>query len=120
MNKELKDPSELVYFVGFVYECTMNDWRCCFMQSQIAYMLDLPSNEWVLKFGSIAIWIAPAVTIDLEFDQTPSREYSIEPVWSEVYINTAQERLVYSYIGVKAKSLWYALKHIGAITINKS
>ena len=120
MNKALKEPSELVFFVGGVYECTMNDPRGRFMKYQRAYMLDLPSVELVLRFGSIAIWIAPAATIHLEFDQTPSREYFIEQGWSEVYINTAQERLVSFRGGVQAKRLQYALKHIGAITINKS
>ena len=83
-------------------------------------MLHLPSVELVLRFGSIAICIAPAAAIHLEFDQTLSREYYIEQGWSEVYINTAQARLVSVCGGVQEKRLQYALRHIGAITIKKS
>ena len=74
----LKESAELVFFVGGVYECTMNYQRGCFSQSQLAYMLYLPSEEIVQIFGSIAKWIVPTATQHLEFEQPPSREYYIK------------------------------------------
>ena len=62
LNKDLKEPTELVFFVGGVYEFTINDQRGRYIQSQLAYMLDLPSQDSVDQFNAIPLWIAPPGT----------------------------------------------------------
>ena len=56
-------------FAGGVYECTTNDTNGRYCQSQFAFMLDLPSQEAVEKFEAIKVWIAPAGTQYISFDQ---------------------------------------------------
>ena len=47
LNKDLKEPLELVFFSGGVYECTINDPRGRYSQSQLAFMLETPSQDKV-------------------------------------------------------------------------
>ena len=70
LNRELREPTELVLFEGGVYECTINDIRRGFRQSQLAYLLDLPSAETVANHSAIDIWIAPAAANIAGFDRT--------------------------------------------------
>ena len=122
LNNELKEPSELVFFSGGVYECTINDSRRRYSQSQLAFMLDTPSQEKIDRFDAIPIWIAPPGTQNLTFDRRsmPTREMLMRMNWTEVLIGCAPERIVWARGGIQAKRLQYSLKHIGAITINKS
>ena len=122
LTKELKEPAELVFFVGGIYECTINDPNGQFSQSQLAFMMDLPSQETIDKFDSIPLWIAPPGTQHIEFDRDnlPSRNELIENAWVEVRIGCAPERLIPARYGIQAKRLQYSLKHIGATTINKA
>ena len=60
LNKYLKVPSELVFFAGGIYECTINDSNGRYNQSQLAFMLDIPSQDAVNIFDSITLWIAPS------------------------------------------------------------
>ena len=56
LNRELKMPSELVFFFsGAIYECTINDKRRGFTQSQLAFMLELPSETEVSDFAGIKL-----------------------------------------------------------------
>ena len=50
----------------------------------------------------------------------PTRQQLLDDNWKEVRIGCAPERLVSVRGGLQAKRLQYALKHIGAVTINKS
>ena len=122
LDKELKEPSELVFFVGGIYECTINDHNGQYCQSQLAFMLELPTQDIVDSFDSILLWIAPPGTQYIEFDRynLPSRNDLIENSWVEVRIGCAPERLIAARYGIQAKRLQYSLKHIGATTINKA
>ena len=122
LDKELKEPSEIVFFIGGIYECTINDPEGRFCQSQLAYMLDLPSQDVINHFEAIPMWITPPGTHHIDFDRhhLPSREQLTESGWTEVRIGCAPEKLVPARYGIQAKRLQYSLKHIGAITINKA
>ena len=122
LNKDLKEPTELVFFVGGVYECTINDQRGRYSQSQLAYMLDLPSQDSVDQFNAIPLWIAPPGTHNVLFNHQniPSREELTSAGWNEVNIGIAPERIILARGGFQAKRIQYSLKHIGATTINKS
>ena len=45
LNKDLREPSELVFFPGGVYECTANDPDGRFSQPQTAFLLDFPTDD---------------------------------------------------------------------------
>lgn len=91
LNRELKEPSELVFFPGCVYECTINDQRQGFNQSQFAFMLDLPSAEDVKNFADIRLWIAPPATSHITFSQNQlPTQADLEALgWRETLIGCA-------------------------------
>ena len=122
LNKELKKPSEIVLFAGGIYECTINDSRGKFNQSQLGFMIDLPSQQTIDRFDAISLWIAPPGTQYIEYDHNniPSVEELKEKGWNEVNIGVAPEKIINARGGIQAKRLQYSLKHIGAITINKA
>ena len=62
LNKESKESSEIVFFAGGIYECTINDSRGKFNQSQLAFMIDLPSQQTIDRVDAIPLWIAPSGT----------------------------------------------------------
>ena len=68
LNRELKEPSDLVFFPGAVCECTINDNRRGFTQSQLALMLELPTETEVSEFSLLKMWIAPPATNHVAFD----------------------------------------------------
>ena len=122
LNKELKEPSEIVLFSGGIYECTINDTRGRFNQSQLAFMVDLPSQENVDRFEAISLWIAPPGTQFIQFHHhnIPDIDELNEKGWHQVSIGVTPEKIINARGGLQAKRLQYSLKHIGAITINKS
>ena len=122
LNKHLKEPSELVFFTGGMYECTMNDSDGRYNQSQIAFMLDLPTQNAVERFDAIPLWISPSGTQNFEFDQNnlPSRNELMHFGWKEITIGCAPERIVMARGGLQSTRLQHSLNHIGVITINKS
>jgi hypothetical protein len=122
LNRVLKEPDELVLFEGGVYEVTMNDKEKGINQSQLAFMLDLPSQEDVASQNGIKLWIAPPATSHVTFDHLnlPRREQLEELGWNEVTIGCAPARDEQVRGGLVARRIQYSLKHIGATTINKS
>lgn len=122
LNHELKEPSELVLFGGGLYECTINDSQSRFNQSQLAFMLDLPSTDAVGRYDAILLWIAPAGVTEVDFNHNnlPTRARLLADGWKETKVGVAPERFVSVRGGIHAKRLQFSLKHIGATTINKS
>jgi hypothetical protein len=122
LNRELKEPTELVFFVGGIYECTINDPRSRYSQSQLAYMLVIQTEDVIDKYASIPLWIAPPGTHYVHFNHhtIPTRENLLTLGWVEVNIGISPERIVVARGSMQAKRMQYSLKHIGATTINKS
>ena len=122
LNKELREPSELILFSGGVYELTINDMQCGFSQSQTAFLLELPSSNDVKNYTAIKIWIAPPAASHTIFDMDnlPTKEELTNAGYSETTVGCAPERDVNVIGGMRARRMQYSLKHIGATTINKS
>ena len=76
LNKELREPAELILFCGGVYELTVNDMNRGFSQSQTAMMLELPPSEDVQNYAGIEMWIAPpaACATTFDMDNLPTSE----------------------------------------------
>ena len=69
LNKQLEEPSEIVLFAGGIYECTINNSRGRYNQSQLAFMATLPSQQTVDRYDAIPLRIAPPGTHVIQFDQ---------------------------------------------------
>ena len=76
LNKEIREPTEIVLFSEGIYECTINDIRGRYSQSQLAFLLEVPAQDSIDKFDRIALWISPPGTqvIDFNKDKLPSKE----------------------------------------------
>ena len=87
-----------------------------------AFMIDLPPQQTIDRFDAIPLWIAPPGTQVIEYDQNniPTAEELKEKGWCAVNIGMTPEKIINARGGLQAKRLQYSLKHIGAITINKS
>lgn len=126
LNKELKEPEELLFFRGCLYECTQNDLngdsRVRYSQSQICMMYDLPSVETINRKDPIPMLIAPpgTQTCLVDYNNIPSKQSLLDNGWKEVFIGTAAQQEVNATFGLKAIRSQYALRHIGAITVNKA
>ena len=85
-------------------------------------MIDLPSQENVDCFEAISLWIAPPGTQFIQFHHHNILDIDKlnEKGWHQVSIGVTPEKIINARGGLQAKRLQYSLKHIGAITINKS
>ena len=102
----------------------MNDPQGCYNQSSLALVLELPLGDTVVSFLPITMWIAPAGTTDLDFSSfcngQPTSDQLKDLEWVQVKIGCAPEQIVVLCGGAHAKRMQYALKHRGALTINKA
>ncbi len=123
LNKKLREPEKLILYKHDLYECTINDPQGRYNQSSLALLLELPLRQTVESFQSIFMWIAPAGTTDLDFASfrgQPTSDQLIDLEWVQVKIGCAPEQIVVLRGGAHAKRMQYALKHRGALTINRA
>ena len=124
LNNALKEPEKLVLFPWGVYECTQNDANGQYLQSNLAVLVDMPSDATLGNFGTFPIFIAPPNTQHISFlqddEERPDKEALRNMGWREENIGCAPERGIKASRGFDGKRKQYALKHIGALTINKS
>ena len=101
---------------------TQNNHEGNFCQSNIVLLLDLPSTETLRDFRAFPVWVAPpgCQRIDYNENNVPTREELISGNWREVSIGVAAQRPVSVRGGILAQRIQYALKHIGAITIDRT
>ena len=124
LNKKFREPEKLVLYALGLYECTMNDPLGQCNQSSLALLLELSPRQTIESFQPISMWIAPAGTTDFDFlsfhngRPTPNQLKDLE--WVEAKIGFAPEQIVILCGGSHAKRVQYALKHQGALTINKA
>ena len=86
--------------------------------------MDLPPSHIVESFLPISMLIAPAGTAVFDFSSFPNGHPSSDQlkdlVWLEVKIGCSPEQIVVLCGGSQSMRMQYALKHRGALTINKS
>ena len=68
----MKEPRELLFFVGAFYEFTYND-DGKFSQSQIGLLMNLPDQETVNNFRKIPIYVAPPGIKVVAYKMPPHR-----------------------------------------------
>jgi hypothetical protein len=126
LNNQLREPDLLVLVEWGVYECTINDPNGRqYNQSTLAILIDVPSAEDVAAFRPFNVWVAPPGTQYVTFLNDGSEKPSKDDLWDnmgwkEVKIGVAPERPVRTRGGYQAIRKQYSLKHVGAMTVNKS
>ena len=121
LNKELKEPDALLLFSGGLYEFTVNDPDGAFCQSQVAFLLDLPSEEHISSFRGLKVWRSPSSKETIRYSERniPTRQELIDGGWTEVTVGTTGQRTIPVSRELHAQRLQYSLKHIGAVTIDR-
>ena len=107
LNKALKEPSQIVFFQGGIYECTINDSRGRYNQSQLAFMANLPTQHVIDRFDAIPLWIAPPGTQNFDFDRNniPTEDELKDRGFNEVAIGVSPEKIISARGGIHAKRL---------------
>ena len=121
LDKDLKEPQELLFFQGAILECTYNDRDLNFTQSQRVLVYDLPSQEDITRFRPVKVLLAPYNIDIIEIpNPIPPKEYYIANGWREVSVSKSPEHILSLRGRIQAKREQYGLKHIGSSTIHKS
>jgi predicted GIY-YIG superfamily endonuclease len=117
LNRKVKEPDEIHFFDGAVYEMTFND-KDNFTQSQIAVLAAMPTADDISQFRDVKVMIAPAgcKTVPENYrDIMCLREQG----WKHCTVGLAPERIqTVRSKGLKAKRHQYGLKHRVASTVH--
>ncbi len=124
LNNKLREPERLVISPWCVYEITTNDREDRYNYSNIALLVDMPDTQRLNNWDSFPVFVAPSGPNRLDFLEEgrdrPTKEQLRLMGWREVQIGTTPERNVSVRGGLQARRKQYSLKHIGAMTIDKS
>jgi hypothetical protein len=127
LNKKTREVDTLVLSIGSKFEITINDTGADpqFFQSQIGVILQMPSSESIQRYLPIVVFIAPAGREnEFSFDNpndVPTEDVLIQHGWKKVKIGVANSDKIVNVRGnIQAKRTQYALRPLGASTIDKS
>lgn len=121
LESRLKEPRELLFFRGAVYQCTYNEDEK-FNQSQHAFCFDLPSQEDVDMFRPVKVLLFPPTMKYENFQYRPDlpKQYYLEKGFTEISMTTAPERIQYLSNDIQGKRKQYGLKHYISGTIHST
>jgi hypothetical protein len=124
LNNALREPEKLVIYPWCVYEITTNDSRDRYNYSNLAVLVDMPDSQTLDSFSEFPLFLAPAGSNSLDILEEgrdrPTKQQLLALGWKEIRIGTTPKRDLVVGGGFRAKRKQYSLKHIGALTINKS
>ena len=126
MNTQFREPEVLVIYQFGLYEVTENDTRSGYLNSNHVLIYDMPTASAVAQFRSIKVLLKPPELQHVDWlessdtDNYPSKQHLLDNGWKEISIKICQEREVTVSGGFRAKRKQYAIKHIGASTIDNA
>ena len=126
LDKMCKEPRKILFFKGAVYECTYNK-KGHFSHTQLAILLDLPTNEDLQSFRDIYLYVAPRTLKDFTYDPTKTTDTYINEGWKKTKIGIPILNTHATTYSTKAQRKQYGLKHyvtstlhvLQGLTINK-
>ncbi len=117
LDHKCKEPRNLLFFVGAVYQFTYNEVGK-FTQAQLALLLELPSVSDVENFRKIKILVAPPGIKVVEYDPNIHRSEYIRDGWVEQYVGTSPERPQSLPRHMRGLRRQYGLKHHVTSTVH--
>ena len=117
LNKEIKEPENLLFFKGAVYECTFNE-DGHFSTSQICILIDLPDQDDLDNFRKVEVLIAPPGIQDVEYNPDKGKDEYIAEGWRVQKVGTAPERIHKIQNRLQAQRRQYGLRHRVTSTIH--
>ena len=118
LNKKLKEPKRLLFFIGAIFECTFNDTNGQFTQSQMALLLELPSKETLDRWEKIKLLLAPPGMKEIIFDEQLTKEEYLSIGFTEVRIGIAPERTHEVNHTMFGRRKQYGLRHHVVMTVH--
>jgi hypothetical protein len=116
LDRVCKEPAELYFFQGGLYEMTYNK-PGCFSQSQLAILMDVPCQEHVNAFRSIEIYVSPPGSKTVPQDGV-TKEELLEMRWTIQRVGPTPERPEMVARNLSARREQYGLRHRFASTIH--
>ena len=117
LEQKLKEPHDLLFFKGAIYEITFNsDGK--FSNIQLAILYDLPSADDLSNWRPINVLKCPIGEKEIEFDPAHSKDYYLNLGYEEVNIGVAPDRTQYLSNNTQAKRKQYGLRHYVTSTIH--
>ena len=117
LDHKCKEPRCLLFFVGAVYQFTYNE-DGVFTQSQLGFLLDLPSHSIIDSFGKIPIMVAPPGMKIIEYDSIKTRDDYINDGWIKQYVGPSPERTHNMQFNMRGQRKQYGLKHHVTSTVH--
>ena len=106
--------------MGLVVQLTQNHARGLYSNTQMAYIMEIPSQESLDKWQSIKIFLAPPGVKSLP-EPNPSKELLIQKGWKEIEISANVSPNTVSLKGtLKTRRKQYPIKASIAISIHSA
>ena len=119
LDQRCKEPRELLFFKGALYQFTFNDDRN-FTQSQLGLLIDLPNQNDTNNFRKIPIMVAPPGVKVSEFDVNKSKSEYIREGWVQKSVGMCPDRTRNVLNNMKGKRKQYGSKHHLTSTVHGS
>ena len=117
LDKILKEPSSLLFFVGAIVEFTCNV-NNKYSQSQLGLILQLPSQDDVDSFKNIQVMVAPPEIKEFVFNGELNHQYYTDLGWKYENVGLSNQYEVYVNSGMKGQRKQYCLKHHVTSTVH--
>ena len=106
LEQRLKEPHELLFFKGAVYELTFNS-KGEFSNTQLVILYDLPNNDQLSNWKKIKVLKAPVGQKEISFDLNLSKEDFFFQGFEEIEIGVAPQRTQFLSGNIQAKRKQY-------------
>ena len=120
LEQRLKEPNNLLFFRGAIYEMTFNE-EGNFSNTQLVILFDLPSREDLESWRKIKVLKAPIGTKEIQsFRPGISKQQYFDQGYEEIDVGIAPQRTQYFKKNgqIQAKRKQYGLKHHVTSTIH--
>ena len=117
LDKVLKEPRYLLFFVGALFEFTHNK-EGSFSQSQLGLMIKLPNAQDTAQFKKIQLFVAPPGLKTFIFEGMVDQEYYLTRGWKLNYVSTSKEYDIAIPGSLKGRRTQYGLKHHVTSTVH--
>ena len=120
LEQKVKEPKQILFFKGAIYECTFNDPNGQFTQSQMALLYELPSRATLDQWEKIKILVAPPGLKEIVYNSRATKEYYIGVGFSEVNVGIAPERTHSVTFDMFGRRKQYGLRHHVVMTVHSA
>ena len=117
LEQKVKEPRQLLFFKGAIYECTFNQENK-FSQSQKALLFEMPSQDDLNQWKKIKVLLAPPGCKEVLYDPNASKEQYLDEGYIERTIGCAPDRIQNIANNTQAQRKQYGLRHYVAGTIH--